>query len=219
MNILIAGNPDNVRNYQAALAAAGFQSVCAPDALSSSGWDGLLLPGGGDIDPAFFHQPVQGSLHIDRTLDLKQFRLLDSFVKAEKPVLGICKGLQLINVYFGGTLIQHLPTAASHEYLNGDQFHQTWTARGSFLEALYGSSFITNSAHHQGAGKLGIGLRVIQETADFVPEAIIHTTLPVIALQWHPERLCLSYARAGAADGLKLFTYWHSQLKQRSTHA
>ena len=221
MKILIAGEPEQTRNYQAALEAAGFQPVCQADtdAAAADGWDGLLLPGGGDIDPAFFHQPVQGSRLIDRETDLRQFRLLDAFVREKKPVLGICRGMQLINVYFGGTLIQHLPTASVHQYQDGDQLHRTWTAKGSFLERLYGVTFVTNSAHHQGVGKLGRELRVIQETADFVPEALIHTTLPIIALQWHPERLCLSLARPDAADGLKLFTCWRRQLSQRSIHA
>lgn len=212
---LIAGLPEKTLNYEEALKGAGIDfEIGFLDENASEGnipiaslqsFDALLLPGGADIDPALFHQPLKGARNIDRTTDLRQLQTLDAFVKAGKPVLGICKGMQIINIYFGGTLIQHIRTAAAHQADEGDLIHQTWTAKNSFLYEVYGSRFITNSAHHQAVGRLGRGLHIIQETTDHVPEALIHDSLPVVAVQWHPERMCMTHSRPDTVDGMKLF--------------
>lgn len=212
---LIAGLPEKTRNYEEALRGAGvdFAIGFLTENISDQNipetslqyFDALLLPGGADIDPALFHQPLKGAKNIDRMTDLRQLQTLDAFVKAGKPVLGICKGLQIINIYFGGTLIQHIRTAAAHQSDDGDLIHQTWTAKNSFLYEIYGSHFITNSAHHQAIGRLGRGLHIIQETTDHVPEAIIHDHLPIAAVQWHPERMCMTHSRPDTVDGMKLF--------------
>ena len=212
---LIAGLPEKTRNYEEALKGAGVDIAIGFMAENASEgniptssirqFNALLLPGGADIDPALFYQPPKGAKNIDRTVDLRQLQTLDAFVKAGKPVLGICKGMQLINIYFGGTLIQHIRTAAIHQSDQGDLIHQTWTAKNSFLHEVYGSRFITNSAHHQAVGRLGRGLHIIQETTDHVPEALIHDSLPIIAVQWHPERMCMTHSRSDTVDGMKLF--------------
>ena len=212
---LIAGLPEKTRNYEEALKGAGVDIAIGFMAENASEgniptssirqFNALLLPGGADIDPALFHQPPKGAKNIDRTVDLRQLQTLDAFVKAGKPVLGICKGMQIINIYFGGTLIQHIRTAAIHQSDQGDLIHQTWTAKNSFLHEVYGSRFITNSAPHQAVGRLGRGLHIIQETTDHVPEALIHDSLPIIAVQWHPERMCMTHSRSDTVDGMKLF--------------
>ena len=212
---LIAGLPEKTRNYEEALKGAGVDIAIGFMAENASEgniptssirqFNALLLPGGADIDPALFHQPPKGAKNIDRTVDLRQLQTLDAFEKAGKPVLGICKGIQIINIYFGGTLIQHIRTAAIHQSDQGDLIHQTWTAKNSFLYEVYGSRFITNSAHHQAVGRLGRGLHIIQETTDHVPEALIHDSLPIIAVQWHPERMCMTHSRSDTVDGMKLF--------------
>ncbi len=212
---LIAGLPEKTRNYEEALKGAGVDIAIGFMAENASEgniptssirqFNALLLPGGADIDPALFHQPPKGAKNIDRTVDLRQLQTLDAFVKAGKPVLGICKGMQIINIYFGCTLIQHIRTAAIHQSDQGDLIHQTWTAKNSFLHEVYGSRFITNSAHHQAVGRLGRGLHIIQETTDHVPEALIHDSLPIIAVQWHPERMCMTHSRSDTVDGMKLF--------------
>lgn len=212
---LIAGLPEKTRNYEEALKGAGVDIAIGFMAENASEgniptssirqFNALLLPGGADIDPALFYQPPKGAKNIDRTVDLRQLQTLDAFVKAGKPVLGICKGMQIINIYFGGTLIQHIRTAAIHQSDQGDLIHQTWTAKNSFLYEVYGSRFITNSAHHQAVGRLGRGLHIIQETTDHVPEALIHDSLPIIAVQWHPERMCMTHSRSDTVDGMKLF--------------
>ncbi len=212
---LIAGLPGKTRNYEKALEGAGVDfeiGFLAGDsseegipAASPPQFNALLLPGGADIDPALFHQPPKGARNIDRATDLRQLQTLDAFVRAGKPVLGICKGMQIINIYFGGTLIQHIRTAAAHQSDEGDLIHQTWTTKNSFLYEVYGSRFVTNSAHHQAVGRLGRRLHIIQETTDHVPEAVIHDSLPVAAVQWHPERMCMDHSRSDTVDGMKLF--------------
>ncbi|MBO5293373.1 MAG: gamma-glutamyl-gamma-aminobutyrate hydrolase family protein [Lachnospiraceae bacterium] len=229
MKILIAGYPVQTKNYCSAILQAGAQPILCDagsdcDAISDCGaisdcsaisnCAALLLPGGGDIDPALFGDTNQGSRNIDRTLDLFQLALLDRFVKSGKPVLGICKGMQLINVYFGGSIVQDLPTASVHAWDNGDKLHPVFTKQNSFLSTLYGNEILVNSAHHQGIGTPGKGLRIIQTARDGVAEAFLHTALPIYAVQWHPERLCGSHARPDAADGSLLFR-WFTQKQEQ----
>ena len=122
----------DVTNYTRGLFAAGMEPVVISIEKENTGraqhqeyldyaqfraeaYDGCLLPGGGDIHPKRYGQAHTGeSILINEALDELQFSVLDAFVKAGKPVLGICRGLQLINVYYGGTLIQHLPTYTIH---------------------------------------------------------------------------------------------------------
>ena len=100
--------------------------------------------------------------------------------------MGICRGLQTVNVFFGGTLVQDLP---GHGAADGaDRLHSVRTARSSLLR-ICGEEAVVNSAHHQAADRLGQGLEAVQWAADGVVEAVEHRTLPVWAVQWHPERL------------------------------
>ena len=218
--ILIAGTEEKTKNYSNALAALGascfFLEKEAGFDDSNSLWqtgkypvndfDGLLLPGGGDIDPALFGEPNQGSRSIDGTLDRIQLALLGDFVRSKKPVLGICKGMQLINVYFKGGIIQHLPTAGLHEYREADQVHSSKAAENSLLCRLYGVHFPVNSAHHQAIGRTGQGLSVVQWAPDGTPEALQHTSLPIAAVQWHPERMCFAHRRTDTPDGSLLLS-------------
>lgn len=152
--------------------------------------DALLLPGGGDITPAFFGQENTRSHHIDTELDILQIKAFDYAFQNSLPILGICKGMQLINVALGGTITQHLSTASSHAYQGKDQYHSTIIQKGSILDILYGTHAIVNSAHHQGIQQLGKDLTAIQWSCqDHCIEAIIHNHFPILGVQWHPERL------------------------------
>lgn len=189
--IVIAGRTDAIGNYRHALQVFGVSGVgmyeCGREKLFQM--KGLLLPGGGDIAPELFGEQNQKCRTIDKELDLMQLKLLDVYLKAGKPILGICKGIQIINVYFGGTICQHLPTAYAHEYQGGDQYHMTIARKGSVFERLYGLRFPVNSAHHQGLGRLGKGLSAAQFAEDCVIEGIVHRELPIWGVQWHPERM------------------------------
>lgn len=203
--ILIAGSRYDYGNYAAALRACQADTVISLDIAQGKDCDGLLLPGGADIDPSLYGQENHGSRQIDRDEDLAQLRLLGDFIRAGKPVLGICKGHQVINVYFGGTLVQHMATASLHQPLEGDGVHDTFAVSGSVLERLYGAHFPTNSCHHQAIGCLGNGLIPILFTADHAIEAMIHERLPILSLQWHPERMMLLHRRPDTVDGTAVF--------------
>lgn len=207
-NILIAGEPEKTRNYESALEHIGISYETSLHVPDLSLYDGLLLPGGGDIDPRLFGQLSAGSRAFDPKLDRIQLGILDAFVGEKKPVLGICKGMQLINIYFGGDMVQHLPSAGAHEYIEEDQLHETWALKGSFLERLYGEKFVVNSAHHQGVGAPGRGISYVQSAADGVVEGLVHESLPVYGVQWHPERLCFEHRRQGAVDGRVLLEFF-----------
>lgn len=181
--IYIPGDLQRFANYRRALERAG--AVCCTGEASRS-CDALLLPGGGDMEPWRYGQENTASHSMEPERDAAELLLLDEFLAAGKPVLGVCRGLQVINVYFGGTLIQDVP---GHSQIDGaDSRHDTHIAP-SLLCDLYGGALRVNSAHHQAAGRLGSGLLAVQWAKDGVLEGIVHKTLPVWAVQWHPERL------------------------------
>ena len=214
----IVGRSKDTVNYEKALDAMGVHYLTTMDPGKLSDMDALLLPGGGDITPAFFGQKNHGSRNIDIELDIIQLQALDIFYKARKPVLGICKGMQVINVYFGGTITQHIKESSEHAWENGDKLHATSVREDSFLGKLYGKRMITNSAHHQAIDRTGRELRIVQTADDGIIEGIAHDKLPILGVQWHPERQFSSQgycppAHAPAdepADGRLLFSYFLS---------
>lgn len=206
--ILIAGYAENCNNYVKAITLLGAVPVVSLDESASDEFDGLILPGGGDIHPDFFGEEDMGSMEIDRPLDEKQFALLHKFVVSKKPVLGICKGLQVINVFFGGKVIQDLPTAHLHKSTGFDAIHMAKALPDSYIAKLYGTEFVTNSCHHQGNGLLGENLTAVMFTEDNVIEALCHDSLPIIGVQWHPERMCFDNKREDTVDGSILLQYF-----------
>lgn len=191
IHVAILGRSKDTVNYETALRRLEipYLTTLNPDEAASS--THLLLPGGGDITPAFFGQTNHGSREIDTELDILQFQALSLFVAQKKPVLGICKGLQLINVHFGGDIIQHIETADHHKWIGRDQLHYVYhntLDRSDFFYQLYGNSTLVNSAHHQAVDHLGEGLRCACRAGDNVIEGLFHAYLPLFAVQWHPER-------------------------------
>ena len=123
--VLIAGRTKDTKNYENALSRLSIPHMTSLSLSQLKDCQGLLLPGGGDITPAFFGQKNNGSHNIDTELDIIQLQILELAVHYKKPVLGICKGMQIINVFFGGTIIQHMKHHEIHAYHNGDRFHCT----------------------------------------------------------------------------------------------
>ncbi|HMD51176.1 MAG TPA: gamma-glutamyl-gamma-aminobutyrate hydrolase family protein [Solirubrobacteraceae bacterium] len=159
--------------------------------------DGLMLVGGADLDPASYdHEPHSETVETVPERDAFEISLTRSAIEHDVPVLGICRGMQLINVACGGTLLQHLPEHLGHEEhrrvlgsFDGSD-HDVILAEGSLAALAAGEvSHSTKSHHHQGVDRVGDGLVVSgYSTLDELPEAIeLRDRRFVLGVQWHPE--------------------------------
>lgn len=154
--VFLWGLPGQYINYERALEIAGGRPLASPDLRDAVRCAALLLPGGGDMEPRRYGQANTASRGLEPERDAGELFLLEQFIMEKKPVLGICRGLQVLNVFFGGTLIQDLP---GHSQAAGrDRLHRVRTAP-SPLQDLFGETLVVNSAHHQAADRLGQGLR------------------------------------------------------------
>jgi putative glutamine amidotransferase len=186
-------------------------------------YDALLLTGGGDIDPSRYGQavhPMTGDVQPAR--DDLEFRLLDRFHQAKRTVLGICRGLQVIQVYFGGQLIQHIPDLISpaeerHSQRDRhDSIHAVaWRSKRPMALRLDGRATECNSSHHQAAdpAALARGLAVSAISAHGVIEALENTDDDgsfISGVQWHPERMKPDQPASGT-----LRDYWVEEVRRR----
>ncbi len=159
--------------------------------------DGLVLQGGADVCPQTYSETAtRPEWNGDRARDMYELELLHEFIEAGKPVLGICRGCQLINVAFGGSLHQDIasdvPEAIAHVSENYDRnFHRIRFPSGTVLAGLFSNQDapLVNSIHHQAVHKLGRDIQVeAVSDSDNIVEAIRHTKSRfVMGLQWHPE--------------------------------
>lgn len=169
------------------IAAAGASAIDLVEAL-----DGLVLTGGGDLNPACYgeipHEEVYG---VDPERDELEFSLLAAAESRGIPVLGICRGMQLVNVSRRGTLIQHVDDSERHwqQAPAHEGAHTVEVHAGSRLAEFLGADQLTvNSYHHQAIGRLGDGLEVVAH-ADGLAEAFEAADGLVLAVQWHPEQM------------------------------
>jgi putative glutamine amidotransferase len=190
-------------NYALALTAAGAVPLVAPnvdaelaDAYAARA-DGLLLTGGVDIDPHLFGaRPDRDLGSVDRRRDAFELALYRAFRALGKPILGICRGIQLVNVAHGGNLHQHLPAVPDTEQhlqkdFTGAPLQRVALTPGSRLAGAFGKAELTvNSFHHQAVDRVGDGLEVAARSADGIVEALELADPDeafVVAVQWHPE--------------------------------
>ncbi|MCM1045778.1 MAG: gamma-glutamyl-gamma-aminobutyrate hydrolase family protein [Candidatus Gastranaerophilales bacterium] len=220
MKIAILGRKTLTANYEKFFGKKPFLAFTTLNPEELDACDALVLPGGGDITPAFFGENNTASANIDTELDILQLAAVERCLKKGRPILGICKGMQIINVALGGTIVQDLATANLHRYIERDQYHSTILLEGTCLYERCGRTAFVNSAHHQGLGRLGDGLLPIQWcTDDGCVEAVIHESLPVLGLQWHPERLDPARTTLSGEPLLELFASWISAFHRRSSLA
>jgi putative glutamine amidotransferase len=190
------------RRYVDAVAAAGGIPVLLPPEPGIGGalarLDGLMLSGGGDIDPAHYGaDPHEKIMNVREERDAAEFALLDAAVSLRLPVLGICRGMQVINVARGGSLHQHLPDVVGHDghapVPGSFGQHHVEVAAGSRLSGILGRvddmTVATPTHHHQAVDRLGKGLTATAWAEDGTIEAFEAGAGDqfLIAVQWHPE--------------------------------
>lgn len=163
--------------------------------------DGFLFTGGGDVDPFLFDEephPKLGAVEPER--DALEFPLVKAIIQTEKPILAICRGMQMLTIAFGGGVYQDLSLQKSTERIQHQQQAPVWKpshfvslTKGSLLEELVGKSTIrVNSFHHQAVKNVRPPLQISAMAKDGTIEAIESTTHPfVIGVQWHPEALLI----------------------------
>jgi putative glutamine amidotransferase len=208
---LEANGPDILINYRRALERNGAETVVLDPAQSPAELasrletlDGLLIPGGDDIDPALYGAKPDPLLEsFDTSFDRFELDMVGRAREKKLPVLGICRGHQLLNVSRGGSLVQDIPTrfptktpVVHRKKVDGKAvpvYHDITLKKKSVLENLFGKDRLTvNSYHHQAVGRLGRGLTAVAWSDDGSVEAIEETAPHspfYLGIQFHPEKM------------------------------
>lgn len=187
-----------IRSVEPAVEVVKLSPLLANDKLVPR-LDGVVLTGGGDVDPAHYGFSDEEGIvrEINRERDEFEFGVIERALDAELPIIGVCRGMQVMNVYLGGTLIPDLLKAGreDHERREGrDTVHPIMPVPHTLLAAVTGlGSQGVNSAHHQAVEHLGRGLMASAVSRDGVVEAAewsLKNDMPFLLLvQWHPERM------------------------------
>ena len=181
--------------------------------------DGLLITGGGDIDPVRYGRENERSSEIDGRRDVWELALVAGARRRGLPTLGICRGCQSVNVVAGGTLHQHVWGTEHHRHLMNEERTRLATDHhdvelSGLLKEIYGTGRRrVNTLHHQSIADLGPGLSVAATAPDGIIEGVAgEDGWPVVAVQWHPERM-------DPADERPLFDWLISMSGGRGTDA
>lgn len=166
--------------YISACEKVGIETEFGMDIKKIEEFDGMLIPGGGDIDPKFYGQENVACVKTNPIRDALTFDAIKLCRKINKPILGICLGAQYINVALGGTLKQDIP---NHKNVN----HKIKIVAGNLLHDYLGDTYLSNSKHHQCIDILGKGLNVIASAEDGTIEAVINNEKNILGIQWHAE--------------------------------
>jgi len=215
--MMMRGNSSFVvaQNYARGVEDAGGIPLLAIGSRSAEDYadraDALLLSGGVDVQPALYGQePSADNLMLDPERDGQEQSILQAFIARRKPVLGICRGIQFLNVFFKGTLYQDISGMPGGQHAGGVT-HMVDIVPDTVLYKLFGGSILANSYHHQAVDRLAPCLKAAaydrKENGSFL-EAFEHPGLPVLGVQWHPERMIAPEALAtGLTDMHPLFTW------------
>ena len=193
--------------YTRAIHHVGGTPMIIPPLMKQADWplllerlDGLLLSGGEDIAPVYYHQEMEDWIgRVDEERDVSELGLIQRWLYQERPLLAICRGHQMLNVTLGGTLYQdiasYIPNALDHAYVPARPMENTVhpvmiNAQSRLATVLGGDTFEVNSAHHQAVRSAGNGLEVVAHAPDGVIEAVEMPEHPFcLSVQWHPEAM------------------------------
>ncbi|WP_350343423.1 gamma-glutamyl-gamma-aminobutyrate hydrolase family protein [Proteinivorax tanatarense] len=204
-------------DYCSAISQCGAVPVVIPSSLPhkqilalANHLDGLLLSGGDDVNPlSFAQEPVPDMGIVDPLRDNLELTLTKEFMRTDKPILGICRGLQVINIVLGGTIIQDLPSHTG-EWIGHSQkgtrayaSHSVDIEENTLLRSIIDKDTIyTNSFHHQAVDKVGKDLIINCRSKDGLIEGLEHTEKQILGVQWHPENLWKN-----TEENIKLFNW------------
>lgn len=175
--------------------------------------DKILLTGGSDIAPQFYGEEPDAALETtDYIRDKFELAMIDEALKADKAIFGICRGMQILNVYFGGNLYQNLTskeTSLRHRQATTPQNHPTHSVKINPESSLgfLPEHYMVNSYHHQAVKNLGSDLTAIAHATDGLVEAVENKEKRVLAVQWHPEGTW-----EDIPEELELFKYFTEKL-------
>ena len=213
--ILISRSPESSGLYEAAVEKAGGEALSFHCPDPEMDFDGLILAGGGDVDPSEFQEPNQGSTDIDRPRDEVELYLVNRCIYENKPILGICRGHQVVNIALGGNIYQDMNERLVEMHAQSadgkSKIHPIKVGVMTMLDTLYGGEMVVNSSHHQAIHKFGQGLYRTAWDENGVVEAMQHGSLPIWTVQFHPEQVT---EEDGAADGQKIFDFFLEQCRK-----
>lgn len=198
-------NSKLAENYYKSIIAAGGIPVIIPvtdcnDTLERvvASLDGILFSGGGDMHPCYYgEEPIPENGETNELRDRYDYNLMITAAKRQLPILGICRGMQTINVAFGGSLYQDIkaqyegtPLDHSQEEARSVATQRATIAEGSLLsKVLEVGTLDINTIHHQAIKRVAEGFRAVAHTEDGICEAIENLHYPIVGVQWHPEHL------------------------------
>ena len=181
--------------------AGGVEAILMPERIDPAdadrrlgAFDALLLIGGSDVHPGAYGQdPHPACYGMDEEADAFELEMARAAIRSEKPLLAICRGMQVLNIALGGTLDQHISDRdglRDHGRMgSGPILHPVALEPGSMLaKAMDSERPECQSSHHQAVDELGDGLRIVGRTDDGVIEAVEHEDVWALGVQWHPER-------------------------------
>jgi putative glutamine amidotransferase len=195
-------------SYVEAVSAAGGLPIMIPASVRGDDLEelygrlrGVVLPGGGDVSPEYYHAPLHPATHeVDAGRDLAEFWLARQALADRNPLFGICRGLQVLNVACGGSLVQDIPSelpSAGPHYFHYPEYPLDYPAHvvrldedSRLADCFEGPIVQVNSRHHQAMREVGPGLQVVGRAPDGVIEAVEVAGQPfAVGVQWHPENM------------------------------
>ena len=211
------------KSYSAAFAAAGGIPVLAaefcPKEIAEFA-DAVVFTGGFDVQTRYFGEEVlSDTVKTDPVRDEFEMELIQRCIDLRKPMIGVCRGIQIINIALGGDIYQDLPEQAGFMHYNPRMRHPVFTEPDTVLRELFGETFNVNSTHHQAVRKLGDGVRVMARSIEGITEAICHETLPIYATQFHPERMTGYLYDGRTQDFAPLLKFYVDKIKECAAKA